>query len=221
MKFSSSFIFCIFAALVSSKAVKDSTTTTTTTTTEEKNYSPTFSLNSGFYKKDKIRLKIKNADPKAVIYYTLDGSMPTLNSTIYKKPIVFRNRSLEDNVLSAINTTAIEYIYPVVGKVRKGNVIRAMAQLSDGSLTDVVSKTYFVDNLFDYEKGIYVLGKKYDDDPENLNRASYAVEANYSMKGKEAERPATIEYIPGHDNIATLSQDVVVKPTEKRILNLI
>jgi len=212
MKFFKSIIYLTSLALVASKAVKEAPV--------EETFLPKFNLASGFYNEKSIILKIKNPDPKATIYYTLDGTIPTTNSTIYKKPIVLKNRSKEDNVLSAISGITPDRDYIPKIKVKKGNVIRAIAKLSDGTLTDVVSGTYFVglnrkkltnnlpvvsiitepNGLFDYENGIYILGKAYDDwlaeDPENINKEYYEVKANYSKKGKKSEVPATIQYFP-------------------------
>jgi len=60
------------------------------------------------------------------------------------------------------------------------------------------------DNLFDYEKGIYIMGKDYDDwlreDPENANVVYYRRVGNYNRKGRESEIPATIEYFPADEN---------------------
>jgi len=210
--------------LVSSKAVEEKE--------EIENNLPIFNLASGFYNEKSIKLKIKNSDPKATIYYTLDGSIPTLNSTIYKKPIVLKNKSNEDNVLSSITGISPDRDYVPKIKVKKGNVIRAMAKLSDGTITNVVSGTYFVglnrkkltnnlpvvsiitdpSNLFDYENGIYIMGKRYDDwiaeDPENINKDSYLIEGNYSFKGKKYEKPATIQYFPRKSNRVGFTQDL-------------
>ncbi|KAL6612637.1 hypothetical protein LY90DRAFT_648801 [Neocallimastix californiae] len=224
MKFMKSIIYITSLALVASKVVKEEI--------EEENFLPTFNLASGFYNEKSIKLKINSSDPKATIYYTLDGSIPTTNSTIYKRPIVLKNRSNEDNVLSAITGVSPNRNYVPKVRVKKGNVIRAIAKLSDGTLTNVISGTYFVglnrkkltnnlpvvsiitepDGLFNYENGIYVLGKAYDEwlseDPENINKDDFQVKGNYSNKGKKSEVPATIQYFPSKKNKIGFTQDL-------------
>jgi len=227
MKLLNIFIFLTTLVLVTSKAVNE--------TIVEDSYLPIFNLASGFYNKKSIQLKIKSADKKATIYYTLDGSIPTVNSTIYKKPITLKNKSNEENVLSAITGVSPDRDYVPKVKVQKGNVIRAIAKLSDGTLTNVVSGTYFVGlnrkkltnnlpvvsiitdpaNLFDYEKGIYIMGKRFDDwiaeDPENIKKEYYLWEGNYNYKGKESERPATIQYFPSKKNTEGFTQDLGIR----------
>ncbi|ORX84127.1 hypothetical protein BCR32DRAFT_291546 [Anaeromyces robustus] len=227
MKIISLFNLITSLALVSSKIVEK--------TNKDTNNLPTFNLASGFYDKKSIKLEIKNSDAKATIYYTLDGTIPTLNSTVYKKPIILRNKSNEENVLSNITKVSPEREFVPKVKVKKGNVIRAMAKLSDGTLTNVVSGTYFVGlnrkkatnnlpvvsiitdpaNLFDYEKGIYIMGKRYDDwlaeDPENINKDTFQVEGNFSQKGKSSERPATIQYFPRKQNKVGFTQDLGIR----------
>jgi len=219
-----SIIYITSLALVASKVVKEEI--------EEENFLPTFNLASGFYNEKSIKLKINSSDPKATIYYTLDGSIPTTNSIIYKRPVVLKNRSNEDNVLSAITGVSPNRNYVPKVRVKKGNVIRAIAKLSDGTLTNVISGTYFVglnrkkltnnlpvvsiitepDGLFNYENGIYVLGKAYDEwlseDPENINKDDFQVKGNYSNKGKKSEVPATIQYFPSKKNKIGFTQDL-------------
>ena len=110
-----------------------------------------------------------------------------------------------------------------------------MEQLSDGKLTPVISRTYFVglnrkavygnvpiisiitdpENLFDYVKGIYVMGKMYDDwieeDPKNKEEKSYHKKGNYNMKGRESERPASIEYFPSDENKEGFNEDAGIR----------
>ena len=57
-----------------------------------KNIEPIFNLKSGFYNADSIILEISIEDPEAIIYYTLNGSTPTINSTIYKNPIILKKK---------------------------------------------------------------------------------------------------------------------------------
>jgi len=197
---------------------------------------PIFNLESGFYNNSTLELEINFSDPNAVIYYTLDGTIPTDNSTLYENPIVFKNKSDEENDLSALpNVDPDKMNFKPLVKVKKGNVIRAVAKLSDGSYSGVVSGTYFVGlnknelygdnpvisiitdpaNLFDYENGIYTTGKYYDDwlkeDPENENLPNYNKKGNYSFKGKQYEKPATFEYFPGNDNTKGFSQNFGIR----------
>ncbi|OUM58064.1 hypothetical protein PIROE2DRAFT_16765 [Piromyces sp. E2] len=197
---------------------------------------PIFNLESGFYKNSTLELEIKIDDPKAIIYYTLDGSIPSENSTLYEQPIILKDRSEEENILSAItkvDPARIDFKPEI--KIKKGNVIRAIAKLSDGSFSTIVRGTYFVGldrkalygetpvisiitdpaNLFDYEKGIYIMGKRYDDwvkeDPERVNAANYSKQGNYNYKGREHEVPASIEYFPFDDTVKGFNQDMGIR----------
>lgn len=201
----------------------------------EENIIPIFSLKGGFYNADSIKLDISIEDPEAVIYYTLDGSDPTINSTIYKDLLILKDKSLEENVYSKITNVTGERSYVPNEKVKKGNIVRAMAKLSDGTFTPIISRTYFVglnrkelygdvpvisiitdpENLFGYEKGIYTMGKMYDDwvkeNPENAQKHGFDKIGNYNMKGKESERPASIEYFPSDDKKDGFAENVGIR----------
>ncbi|ORX67731.1 hypothetical protein BCR32DRAFT_272546 [Anaeromyces robustus] len=219
------FLNLIFLAFASSKAIK------------EKALIPKFSLASGFYD-DPIELEIKTSNSKAIIYYTTDGSVPNENSTIYEKPILLKNKSDTENVYCAINTFEPTNKFVPHEKVKKANIIRAIAKLPNSNTntnSTIVSKTYFVGlnqkelyddvpiislitdpyNLFDYEHGIYVLGKTHDDwlkeDPKNSRATSYKQKGNFSLKGRDNERPATIEYFPGNNKKKGFNEDVGIR----------
>ena len=190
----------------------------------QENYLPIFNLESGFYKCDSIDIIISIGDPNATIYYTLDGSLPTVNSQVYKYPITLKNKSFKENLYSNIKRVSPDRNYTPKEKVKKANIIRAMAKLSNETFTPIISKTYFVGlnrkalygdvpiisiitdpkNLFDYEKGIYTMGKFYDDwiaeDPKNKEMPGYNQKGNFNIKGRESERPASIEYFPADEN---------------------
>ena len=93
-----------------------------------------------------------------------------------------------------------------------------MAVDKNGSQSKVVTNTYFVGDalssekykglkiislvtsenyLFDHEKGIYVMGKTYDDwknsDEYDYMTEEWNIPANYSQKGREWEKPAAIQ----------------------------
>ena len=143
-----------------------------TSRSNEENFLPIFSLKSGFYSGDSIELEISNEDPGAVIYYTLDGSNPTINSTIYTNSITLKDKSFKENVYSKITGVTADRNYVPIENVKKANIIRAMAKLSNGTFTPIISRTYFVglnrkelygdapiisiitdpENLFDYDK---------------------------------------------------------------------
>ena len=206
------------------------------TSKSEGNFLPIFNLKSGFYNGDSIKVEISNEDPEAVIYYTLDGSNPTENSKIYTNFIILKDKSFEDNFYSnkTINVT-FDRNYVPKEKVKKANIIRAMAKLSNGTLTPIISRTYFVGlnrkelygdvpiisiitdpaNLFDYEKGIYVHGKFYDEwvkeDPENVNKQAFYKKGNYNIKGRESERLASIEYFPVDESKEGFNENVGIR----------
>ena len=105
--------------------------------------------------------------------------------------------------------------HPPTGNSLKGTVVRAIA-IKEGSLpSEIATNTYFVDediqnrfnmpvisistdmkNLFDYDEGIYILGRRYDNwrrknpDENVLGNAP----ANYNREGSETEKAINIEF---------------------------
>lgn len=178
---------------------------------------PAFSAESGFYD-EAFELEITSGSPGAKIYYTLDGSVPDETDILYEEPITIYNKTNDKNVLSSITGVNPSGDFIPAFRVNKCNVVRAVAVLEDGTKTEVTSASYFVgidreekygdvpvisimtepDNLFDYETGIYVLGKAYDEwlkESDNPWIDGWQREGNYSQKGREWEREATVEYI--------------------------
>jgi len=195
-----------------------------------------FSAVSGFYDSE-FYLDI-STDSDSTVYYTLDGSIPTENSQKYTQPILIKDRSVEPDVLSAhtdIAQPADMVSYDLPNKpVDKATVVRAFAVDKNGSRSDTVTCTYFVgfgskadyydnvkvislvtndDNLFDYERGIYVLGKTYDDwlsgEGYDPGTPEWSMPANYTQKGKEWERPASIQFF--ENGSLEHSQDVGIR----------
>lgn len=142
--------------------------------------SPSLSLEDGFYEVG-TTLKIGSGLFQKV-YYTLDGSIPDENSMEYTGPIVLQDASDNDNYYSE-HKIYPTYVAPPY-KVDKANVVRAIAvdRLS-GRKSRVVTGTYFCgfedkeiyddveiislifdpDDLFNYDDGIFALGKMYDE----------------------------------------------------------
>lgn len=188
---------------------------------------------SGFYK-DGFALEIVCTDADAVVYYTTDGSEPDESYIRYEAPIKLKDRSEEPNVLSAKKGICASGDFIPSGKIDKANVIRAVAYYPDGKRSGIITGTYFVgmerqikygdvpilslftdpDNLFDYETGIYVLGKTYKDwlaeDREHAQLPVWEHVGNYSGRGREWERPVTVEFFAA-DGESAFVQDMGIR----------
>ncbi|MCW3071653.1 MAG: CotH protein [Bacteroidetes bacterium] len=179
--------------------------------------SPECSAKGGFYA-DAFSLSLGSPSK---IYYTLDGSMPTLRSAVYEKPVIIQNRTSDPAVYAAIPTSA--RWTPPLGDVFKGTVLRAIAVSDDNKKSKELIRTFFVDekankrydlpvialtvepdDFFGYRKGIYVLGKNYEDKRDYIRKqlpldlAWWEYPSNYLKRGDNSERPVHIEfYEPG------------------------
>jgi len=190
-----------------------------------------FSHPSGFYDSD-FSLTI-TAEEGDTVYYTLDGSIPTTASAVYEGPITITDASANENVYSMRTDVSLyfetgEYQPPEV-TVDKCTVLRAAVFDGSGTLLSESCASYFVgfqdktgydrmnivsiitapENLFDYDTGIYVLGKTYDDavaagiEIDEDEERYYP--ANYREKGKEWEREAFVSFF-GTDRELLLEQ---------------
>ncbi len=193
---------------------------------------PVFSAESGMY--DREFMLAMSTDPGNTVYYTTDGTDPTTSSTRKKVTSAVRiyNRSGDKAVLatkvpvSQITPWDNGGRLPSESAVDKGTVVRAVTYSKAGEYSNVVTKTYFVgvnnashnnlpilsvttdpDNLFDYDKGIFVKGRVYDETPSNWGDDP---QANYNQKGMEWERPAHIDFFES-DGSLVLSQDCGIR----------
>ena len=212
---------------------------------------PAFSADSGFYD-NSFQLTITAPDG-CKIYYTTDGSDPTADSTKYTSPIEIKDMSDTPNVLSAKTDISASGAEAPSEKVDKAAVVRAVCVDSQGRTSNIVTKTYFVgktntdfyknmkvvslvtdpSNLFDYEKGIYVKGKVFDEknggggQPQNpwggfggfggwgmIN--PWEMEANYTQKGREWEREATMEMFSGGETVISQNVGIRIKGAASR-----
>ena len=147
---------------------------------------PEFSAESGFYE-EKFYLKLK-AGLGEEIYYTLDGSEPTIDSLKYTGKIEIDNCSEQENVYAARKDLSPTRDYTPDFKVDKVKIVRAISyDAASNKISNVVTKVYFIgyENqkeyedfpvislvadpkaLFDYEKGIYGNGKKLEEYKQN------------------------------------------------------
>lgn len=215
-----------------------STSQTNTNIADDPTYDETigavdFSLESGFYDTDQ-QLELSVQGEGVTIRYTTDGSIPTASSPEYTEALTLTDRKNDFSTLAEHTDITASHDYSAPMSVDKGNVIRAAAFKSDGTHGAVTSRTIFVGidrakkygdvpvislmmdqaDLFDYERGIYVLGKVHDDwlaeDSKNASADVWKQEANYTQRGKEWERPVYAEYILP-DGTTSFTQDLGIR----------
>lgn len=138
---------------------------------------PTFSAESGFYEEPFV-LELQTLAGEQ-IYYTLDGSDPTLESMIYDGPINIEDASQHENVYAMRTDLSPTRDYVPDYLIDKATVVKAFVYDSNENVcSKIVTKTYFVgfddkeeyrdlaimalaidpENLFDPETGIYTNG---------------------------------------------------------------
>ncbi len=150
----------------------------------------------------------------------------------YAAPIAIADRSSEPNQLSAINAQWTRQPQLPWGPVFKGTAVRARAAKPGHLPSEIVTHTYFVHpdihtrfhqdivsivtnekHFFDYETGIYVAGKAFDDwrtaNPDNT--ADWWLFGNYYGSGRLWERPAHVELFEQGTGARLLSQNVGVR----------
>ena len=131
---------------------------------------PSFSRPAGFYD-GSFELELTSPDPGATIYYTLDSSLPTEESTAYIGSIRIQNPE---------------------GAVFSGTVVRAQAVAKDGKLSKVVTRTYFIDPAKANRYTLPVISLVTD--KHNLFDPETGIYTNYKLRGYSSERPVSIEY---------------------------
>lgn len=190
---------------------------------------PALSLPAGFYDEG-TELTMETANRDLKIYYTLDSTIPSEESSVYQSGIVLTNPTSQENVYHNFTNVTLNNSYvPPTEPVDKAVVVKAVAVDADGNRSDVVTSTYYVDlaqnekyqnglmvslttepaNLFDDETGIYVTGAAYDAWFENGQNGDAPL-ANFQVEGREAERPAVVEITDQNNNIL-VSQDIGIR----------
>ncbi len=177
---------------------------------------PSFSHSSGFYSEPFELVLTVPEDCK--VFYTTDGSVPSRDSIEYTGPILLKDATNNPNVFSAIGNNSPN-LFVTKNNQDKINIIRAVTVDKDGNTSRCINGTFLVmsgdraaaydnmavlsvytnsENLFDYDTGIYMLGREYDNymngpdfDPE---LPTWSRPANYMLSGDESERSAAIEY---------------------------
>jgi hypothetical protein len=168
--------------------------------------SPQFNKAAGIYQKE-FNLKLSAANGLK-IYYTTDGSLPTLKSNLYSSSIPVQKKA-NGRKLKANISTSIKWKPPV--HVDQGVLVRAAAyNTAKGKFSQVTTRFYRIgkkavlptvsvaanpDDLFSLSKGIYVPGNAYlYEEKYHFKQPWWEKAANYHERGKEWERQAHISF---------------------------
>ncbi len=186
---------------------------------------------AGYYI-DSVTLEIYSSNPEDVIHYTLDGFSPTSESPVYNSPIHFNSGNSSAANISQIPTTPLEGPWPLPQFIWKqpgdnlfyADVIRYRSFAGQNPSSEIFSKSYFINdsifsrfnfpvisiildsgNFYDYDTGIYIPGKRFDE-----LGWDWWPEGNYMNSGEEWERYAHVELFEINGDIS-LSQDCGVR----------
>lgn len=189
---------------------------------------PILSLKDGFYDEG-VELSI-TVPEGTTVFYSTDGSVPTIYSNKYTGPLQLNNVSKQPNVYTTYTNINQDYSYEKPSElVDKANVIRAIAITDDGQFSEVATGVYFVGfreddevrnscivslvtdpiNLFDDNSGIYVTGTSYDNWYFNGQNGE-APKRNYEASGSPSEREAVFTFFDEKGN-CKLSQEVGIR----------
>ncbi|TVR90225.1 MAG: T9SS C-terminal target domain-containing protein [Saprospirales bacterium] len=170
---------------------------------------------SGFYNQP-FDLEIIADREDVVIYYTTNGNSPGPGDLTYQASISLAySDSIENNPIIEIPTNAPSTQWwfrwrPPGEKLFRGQVVRARAFRGDNPVSEEITKTYFIDvkfqerfdlpvisivmdeeYLFDFETGLFVPGKAYEENPVfNFPWSG----GNFHNRGREWEREASFFY---------------------------
>jgi len=168
-----------------------------------------------------------------VAHYTIDGSEPTLNDPQVTGPIRIASRANVPNGISMISSISTSYATwaPPKNTVFKVTPFRVALFNNGVKQGSTQTHTYIIDpagadryqlpvislvtdslHLFDYETGIYVLGKIYDTwKAANPGVAENGgTPANFHERGDEWERPVHIELFEDDGSIG-MAQDAGIR----------
>ncbi|MBE5796932.1 MAG: spore coat protein CotH [Clostridiales bacterium] len=200
----------------------------------------TLSLASGFYDAP-VTLEITGAGKDAQIYYTTDGSIPDETDLHYEGGVFLDLTTGKPDPLTMITDISAGDPFVPQKDFPSAHIIRAVAILPDGTRSAIVSGTYFVgydrqelygdtalmflaidpSHLFDYETGIYVNGRYFDewDSQQTEPYETWQAQGNYSQRGDEWERPVTVTFLPSEGEGFTQDMGVRIKGGVSRTNN--
>ncbi|MHC1695140.1 MAG: CotH kinase family protein [Eubacteriales bacterium] len=154
-----------------------------------------FSHESGIYTQS-FSLDIKCREEGLVLRYTRDGSIPTKSSRELTRALYvdFDNVGEDKVSVVAIRAAAFDVEGTIRGEVYTNSYILCLKPEERFS-TPIISLTTDPDNLYGYENGILVEGKRRDDyNAARRSQRTQVADANFFITGPEGERPINFEY---------------------------
>jgi hypothetical protein len=155
----------------------------------------------------------------------------SFNSFQYTEQLTITNRTSEPNDISMISSTFdLQPNYFPNYNIEKATVVRARAYKNGANPSKIVSNTYFVnpdglsrytlpvisisvneDELFDFNKGIYVAGQDFETWRENYpdTPAQYNAKSNWDRRGDETEKRGNINYFV--NGVEVLNQELGIR----------
>lgn len=192
-----------------------------------------FSAPGGYYD-DVFELELTCGDGET-IYYTTDGTAPTLESEVYESPIKVSNQSGTHFVYAKLGNE-MGYVPP---SVDSGMILNAIVVNKAGEITKEMSQSYFIgmrtdsetinmpvlsittdpDNLFDYFTGIYVAGRAGENATIQEDRG---ISGNYFLGLKKKARVEYFEVSRDKsfemDAEISVKADVAATSTQKNLI---
>jgi len=151
----------------------------------------TFSHPGHFYDSD-IDISISASVPGAAIYYTMDGSVPTIYSTLYSEPIFIKAYGKNEHI--AVTIRAITAVGDVISRPF-AHTYFVGTDVHDRFDTMIFVLSTNFEDLYDYDTGIFVEGRTRSEFIEN-NPGEPIIPpspANFNWRGMEGERPVYVE----------------------------
>ena len=157
-----------------------------------------FSHPDHFYDSD-IHVSIFSSSPDAVIFYTLDGSEPTIDSDVFSEPIhIIPSRRRNEMTVVTVKAIAVEN--DIVSRLF-GHTYFVDSAIFNRFDTLIFSLSTNEDYLYDHETGIFVEGITREEFEREMRRRPRSRRrdiippdpANFNWRGPDAERPVYVE----------------------------
>lgn len=167
---------------------------------------PELSVAAGFYSYE-FDLELTSEDENK-IFFTTDGSEPTVDSYLYEGPIRVYDRSKEKNIYRSIPNVTYDWMDSAIDSypVAKSFILQAIAVGPEGQISETTTASYFINNEIYQDQyvialtassedlfgpdGIYSTGRDYDEWYLNGMHGEAPI-PNFEVHGLEC--PAYIE----------------------------